>query len=116
MGKTVIKLGDKAELIIDEPNVISTNDRAMVLITAIAQEFSGVTALNPSRHIGTLPVRIGATVYRVYYELKVKRVINALTAYSEAIAHIENNPHLYDARLSRKAIEVLRKCYSRELK
>lgn len=115
MGKTVIRLGNKADLIIDEPNVISASNRAIVLTTAIAQEFSGVTALNPSRHTGTLPIKVGATVYRVYYELRVKRVINALTAYSEAIAHIENNPHLYDTRLSRKAIEVLRKCYSEEL-
>jgi hypothetical protein len=115
MGQTVIKLGDHADLILDEPSAVSSTERALILTEIVTQEFSATGIRNPSVHTGSLPVQIGSTIYRIYYQLKVNRIMNALTAYSEAIRHIENNSHLYDRRLARKAIEVLRECYLSEL-
>ncbi|MFB2972613.1 hypothetical protein ACE1CD_26945 [Aerosakkonema sp. BLCC-F183] len=116
MVKINIKLGNDAELIIDEPKSASSGDRAIIITSAIAQAFSDSTSLSPSTQTGFLPITIGSTVFRIYYELRVKRILNALTAYSEAIRHIQQNPHLYDQRLARKAIEVLRECYNDRLR
>lgn len=116
MVTRIIKLGNDAELIIDEPSSASSGERAIMLTSAIAQTFSNSTSLSPSTRTGSLPITIGSTVFRVYYEFRVKRVINALTAYSEAIIHIEQNPHLYDLRLANKALEVLRDCYRERLR
>ncbi|MCL1468016.1 hypothetical protein [Argonema galeatum] len=115
MATITIKLGNEADLIIDEPNSASSGDRAIIVTSAIAQAFSDSTSLSPSTRTGFLPITIGSKVFRIYYELRVKRIMNALTAYSEAISHIEQNPHLYDQRLARKAIEVLRECYNDRL-
>jgi hypothetical protein len=116
MGTRNIKLGNDAELIIDEPNSASSSERAIIITSAIVQAFSNSTSLSASIRNGFLPIKIGTTVFRIYYELRVKRIITALTAYSEAISHIEQNPHLYDQRLARKAIEVLRQCYNDRLR
>ena len=115
MGKTVIKLSDQAQLILDEPAVVSSAERGLIVAEIITQEFSAARTRKPSIYTGSLPVRIGSRIYRIYYQFKVNQVMNALTAYSEAIRHIENNSHLYDRRLARKAIEVLRECYRTEL-
>lgn len=115
MGQTVIRLGDNADLILEEPGAVSSADRALIVTEVIIQEFSLGYTRSPSVHSGSLPIRIGSTIYRIYYQLKVNRIMNALTAYSEAIRHIENNPYLYDRRLARKAIQVLRECYLNEL-
>lgn len=116
MGQTIIKLGDNVDLILDGPSAVSSVDLALIVTEVIVQEFSVGSIRSPSIYTGSLPVRIGSTIYRIYYQLKVNRIMNALTAYSEAIRHIENNPYLYDRRLARKAIEVLRECYLNELK
>lgn len=115
MGQTIVRLGEGADLIIDEPSAVSPTDRALIVTQAVIQEFSGATVMTPSSRRGSLPIRIGHTVYQVYYHLRVKRIMNALTAYSEAIQHIESNSHLYDRRLSRTAIDALRACYRNEL-
>jgi len=115
MGQTVIRLGDQAELILDEPAAVSSTERALIVSEIVAREFSGTASRKPAIYTGSLPVRIGARIFRIYYQFKVKQVMNALTAYSEAIRHIENNPHLYDRRLARTAINVLRQCYRTEL-
>jgi hypothetical protein len=116
MGRVTISLGNSAELIIDEPSSASPSDRALVLTHAVARSFSK----HPRRQFetigGSLPLRIGHRLVEVYYQLKVKKALDALTAYSEAIKHIEDNMLGYDDRLARKAIEVLRQCCRAELK
>lgn len=116
MTKRVIQLGQDAELIIDEPNYASSADRTAIVTSAILQEFSGLGYVNPAIQYGSLWLRIGAKFCRIEYELHVKRVLNALTAYSEAIDHIQSNPNLYDQRLAKKAVTVLRRCYKDTLR
>lgn len=116
MPKRIIKLGDKADLIIEEPSSLPSANRALVVASAVLEGFKGSNVLRASSHSGSLPITIGYSVFKVYYRLRVKRVLSALEAYSEAIRHIENNFHLYDARLARKAIEVLKECHRRELR
>lgn len=116
MSTRTINLGDDAELIIDEPSSLSSNERPLLVTSAIVQALSGSTSLSPSTKSGYLPITIGSTVYQIYYQLRVKRVMNALSAYSEVISHIKQNPHLYDRRLALKAIEVLRECYKEYLR
>ena len=115
MGQTVIRLSDQAELILDEPAAVSPAERALILAEIVTQEFSGTGIRKPAIYVGSLPVRIGAGIYRIYYRFKVNQVMDALTAYSSAIRHIENNSHLYDRHLARTAIQVLRECYRTEL-
>ena len=115
MGQTVIRLSDQAELILDEPAAVSAVERALILAEIVTQEFSATRIKKPSTYTGSLPVRIGSHIYRIYYQFKVNRVMDALAAYSEAIRHIQHNPRLYDRRLARKAIEVLRECHRAEL-
>jgi hypothetical protein len=110
MSTRTINLGNDAELIIEEPSSLSSSERPLLLTSAIVQALSGSTSLSPSTHSGYLPISIGSTVYQIYYQLRVKRVMNALSAYSEAISHIQQNPHLYEHRLAHKAVEVLREC------
>lgn len=110
MSTRTINLGNDAELIIEEPSSLSSSERPLLLTSAIMQALSGSTSLSPSTQSGYLPITIGSTVYQIYYQLRVKRVMNALSAYSEAISHIQQNPHLYDRRLASKAVEVLREC------
>lgn len=116
MGQTVIDLGDQAELVIDEPNSQCSQHRATVITIALLNEFGGATNLGPAQRSGSVSLTIGYSLYRIYYQLRVKRVLSALTAYSEAIRHIQENIYLYDYRLARKAIEVLRECHRKELK
>lgn len=110
MGTRTINLGNDAELIIEEPSSLSSSERPLLLTSVIVQALSGSTSLNQSTQSGYLPITIGSTVYQIYYQLRVKRVMNALSAYSEAISHIQQNSHLYDRRLAHKAVEVLREC------
>lgn len=116
MSTRTINLGDDAELIIDEPSSLSSNERPLLVTSAIVQALSGSTSLSPSTQSGYLPITIASTVYQIYYQLRVKRVMNALSAYSEAISHIQQHPHLYDRRLALKAVEVLRECCQEYLK
>lgn len=111
MGRQTIILGQDAELIIDAPASVSDSSQSLVVAKAICQEFGGVTSLSPSTRTGSLSLRVGSSVYRVYYEFRVKRIMSALTAYSEAIRHIENNRYRYDQGLAEVAIETLRKCH-----
>ncbi len=111
METITIKLGQNVELIIDEPSTVSCNERPLLLTSAIVHTLSDVTNLNPSLKAGFFPLTIGSTVYRIYYQLRVKRLTNALALYSDVISHIQDNPHLYDQRLASKAIQVLRECY-----
>lgn len=116
MRQRIIKLGNDVDLIIDEPASVSSTERTLVVASAIVQEFSGKGTLAPTNKEGNLPIRIGSTVYQVYYQLRVKRVLNALAVYSEAIRHIEENPNLYNPRLACKAIKVLREYHQAELR
>jgi hypothetical protein len=116
MSTRTINLGNDVELIIDEPSSLSSSERPLLLTSAIVQALSGSTSLSPSIHSGYLPISIGSTVYRIYYQLRVKRAMNALSAYSEAIIYIQQNPHLYDRRLTLKAVEVLQECCKEYLK
>lgn len=111
MDTITIKLGENVELIFDEPSTISSKERPLLLTSVIVHTLSDVTSLNPSIKTGIFPLTIGSTVYRIYYQLKVKQLTNALILYSEVISHIQENPHLYDQRLASKAIQVLRECY-----
>ena len=116
MSTRTINLGNDADLIIDEPSSLSSSERPLLVTSAIVQALSGSTSLSPSTQSGYLPITIGSTVYQIYYQLRVKRVMNALSAYSEAIIHIQQNPHLYDWRLAHKAVEVLRECCRERLR
>lgn len=116
MNTRTINLGNDAELIIDEPSSLSSSERPLLLTSTIIQAFLGLTSLSQSTQSGYLPITIGSTVYRIYYQLRVKRVMNALSAYSEVISHIQQNPHLYDSRLASKAVEVLRECCREHLR
>lgn len=117
MGKTsVVNLGTDIELVIEEPNGLSSLNRALVVTSACVQEFGDGGLVFPSQRDGIFPITIAGRVYSIYYRIRVKRVINALTVYSETIKHIQNNPHLYDSRLATKAIEVLRSCFRDSLR
>lgn len=115
MTQAKISLSEDIELIIDEPDSVSSYERPLIVTSAIVQEFSSSLSINPSIRTGYLPITIGSRIYSIYYELRTRRVINALTAYSHAILHIRQNPHLYDRRLASKAIEVLIECYKENL-
>ncbi|NET45491.1 hypothetical protein [Okeania sp. SIO2B3] len=110
MGTRTIDLGNGAELTIDEPNSLSSSERPLLVTSAIVQAISDSASLTPSTRSGFLPITIGYEVFRIYYQFRVRRVMNALTVYSEAINHIQKNPHLYDRRLATKAIQVLHEC------
>jgi len=116
MGTRTISLGSGAELIIDEPNSLSPSERPLLITSAIVEALSNSGSLTPSTRSGFLPITIGYKVYSIYYQLKVRRITNVLTAYSEAINHIQHNPHLYDRRLATKAIQVLRECCKERLR
>jgi hypothetical protein len=116
MGQTIIALGANAELIIEEPDLVPTSNRAVIITHAVAQAFQQSSCRQPGSIQGSVPIQIGQRLVRVYYELRIRRVLDALSAYSEAILHIKNNEDRYDRRLARKAIEVLRACYRAELR
>lgn len=116
MSRKTINLGNDVELTLDEPNELSYIDRPLLVTSAIVEAFSATTTLSRGTRTGFFPLKIGAKIYQVYYQIRVNRIINALTAYSEAINHIEKNPHLYDRRLARQAIAVLRDCCQERMK
>jgi hypothetical protein len=117
MGKTsVIDLGADVELVIEEPDGLSSADRALAVTSACVREFGDGGLVFPCQRSGSFPVTIAGRIYSIYYQVRVKRVINALTVYSETIKHIQNNPHLYDSRLATKAIDVLRECFRSNLR
>lgn len=112
MTQRNISLGNNVELIIDEPNAISANERALVVTSAILNLVSqSNSSLYPSTISGYLPIEIGRQIYQVYYQFKVRRIINTLNIYNDAIVHIQNNRHLYHPHLANQAIETLRECY-----
>src|SRR5258706_13574709 len=99
MSNRGIYLGNDIEIFIDEPVEVSAIERPYFVTSILADHaFDGSTLL-PSVYTGSIPLRIGYQVYRFYYEMRVKRVVDALDVYSEAIKHIEYNSGLYDARL-----------------
>lgn len=117
MAERTIPLADGVDLIIDEPSGTSSSDRAAMLASAIISEFGNSSvSLMPINKRGEFEFKVGYSIFRIYYQYKANRVLNALEAYNAAIRYIENNPHLFDQRLARKAIEVLKKCYRDELR
>src|SRR5260221_13447890 len=115
MSEVVVSISDGIELIIDESENLSTAERSMVLTSALIEQIGEGRTVIPSLFQGSLVLDVGYRVYRVYYQLRIKRVMDALSIYSDAISHIESNPHLYDQRLAKKAIETLRECFYRKL-
>lgn len=117
MTQQTISLGDGVDLIIDEPYNVTPSNRAAIVVSAIVNEFNSSSVSQfPTNKRGEFEFKIGYSVFKIYYQYKANRVLNALEAYSAAIRYIESNPYLFDQRLSRKAIEVLRKCYRDELR
>lgn len=117
MAQQTISLDVGVDLIIDEPYNISSSNRAAIVTGALLNEFpNSSTSLLPSNKRGEFEFKVGDNIFTVFYQYKAKRVISALEAYSSAIRYIENNSHLFDQRLARKAIEVLRKCCRDELR
>jgi len=116
MSRKTIPLTDDIDLIIDEPSVTSSSDRAALIASAVVNEFgSGSNYLVPNKS-RQFEFKIGYSVFRIYYQYKANRVISKLEVYSAAIRYIENNIYQFDYRLAKKAIEVLRKCYKDELR
>lgn len=117
MTHRTIPLAHGVDLIIDEPQGTSTSDRAALVASAVINEFGNVsTSLTATNKRGEFEFKKGNSIFKIYYQYKANRVINALEAYSAAIKYIESNSHLFDERLSRKAIVVLRKCFNEELR
>jgi hypothetical protein len=117
MPHRTIPLADGVDLIIDEPQGTSPSDRAALVASAVINEFGNISSsLAPINKRGDFEFKKGQSIFRIYYQYKANRVINALEAYSAAIDYIEGNSHLFDQRLSRKAIAVLRKCFKEELR
>jgi hypothetical protein len=111
-----IYLGDDIEIYIDEPVEITAIDRPYLVTSVLAENTFDGSSLLPNLYAGSVPLTIGHRVYWFYYQLRVKRVLDALDVYSAAVKHIEQNGHLYDARLAYKAIEVLRQAFYRRLR
>ena len=117
MAQQTIPLADGIDLIITDPPGTSSTERAALVASAVISEFgNGATSFNPRNRNGQFEFKIGYSIFKVYYQYKTNRVINALEAYSAAIQYIENNMYLFDYRLAKKAISVLRKCYRDELR
>lgn len=116
MSRRVIRLSDDAELIIDEPRGITEVNRAAMLLSAILEEFKDVSTSVATNRAGVLRFQVQNSIFWIYYQYKIKQVLTGLDAYSAAIQYIESNPDLFDERLSRKAVDVLRRCYRDELK
>lgn len=117
MPHRTIPLAQGVDLIIDEPQGTSTSDRAALVASAVINEFGNAsTSLAATNKRGEFEFKKGHSIFRIYYQYKANRVVNALEAYSAAINYIEGNSHLFDQRLSRKAIAVIRKCYKEELR
>lgn len=116
MNRVCISLGSDIDLTIHEPVNASASSRAMIVASAIKQEFQGVSVLGPSTRVGYLALTLGSEVLRVYYEMQVKRVLNDLAAYSQAIRYIETHSQQYDRRLAVAAINRLRECFKEDWK
>lgn len=117
MPQHTVPLGVGIDLIIDEPYNVEPSNRAAIIASAVINEFNdGSASVSPWNGAGAFDFKIGGSIFKIYYQYKTNRVINALEAYSGAIRYIESNPHLFDQRLSRKAIEVLKKCFNDELR
>jgi hypothetical protein len=111
MGKKTVYIDRDVELTFDEPAHTSSLDRTVIVASAVAQEFLSNSHIMPSTRSGSLSVTIAGKAYQIYYKFKVRKVLRAVEIYSSAISHIENNMYLYDQRLARKAIKVLRKAF-----
>lgn len=116
MVDKVLSLGNGAELILSEPDGLYSNHRSLVVAEVLLDVFSNQGSSLSKSKSGSVMLDLGYGVYRAYYQIKIKRVLTALDAYTGAIRHIEGNPHLYDARLATKAIAVLNQAYKNELR
>ena len=114
MSEQHIQISDDIEIYIDAPTEITQIERPYLMTTIVAHQSSRV--LLADIYTGSIPLTIGYQFYRFNYTMRVKRIIDALDVYSQTIHHIEHNPQLYDSRLARKAIEVLRQCFYDKLK
>lgn len=118
MSQRTIPLADGVDLIIDEPNGMPSSSRATLVASTVINEFGNGTTSNFSslNRQGEFEFEIGSSIFKIYYQYKAKRVLNALEAYSVAIRYIEININQFDYELAQKAIEVLRNCYRDELR
>lgn len=110
-----IYVGDDIEIFIDEPVEVTSIDRPYIVTSILTEHTSANSSLQPSLYSGSIPLQIGQKIYRFYYQMRVTRVLDALEVYSDAVRHIEDNSDLYDTRLARKAIQVLRAAFARQL-
>jgi hypothetical protein len=114
MSQLVINLGKDVELSVDTPSNVSPVDRTFLLTSIITERCLASPTLS-GLSTGNILFRIGTEVFRIRYQLKVNKVMKALSLYSEAIKYIESNPSLYDARLAHKAISTLREAFQNQL-
>lgn len=115
MSDVHLTLGKDIELILHEPTQMRPEHRILAFTSALVQEVGDKKHLLATKSQGNIVITAGELIYRVYYQFRVQRAMNALDAYSNAIAHIRSNPHLYDSRLAEKAIQLLRILYRGEL-
>ncbi|RMG34666.1 MAG: hypothetical protein D6732_10385 [Methanobacteriota archaeon] len=116
MTRRTISLADGVDLIIDEPSAAKPSDRAALIASAVINEFESGSNYLRANKSGEFKFKIGHSIFRIYYQYKVNRVLSKLEAYNAAIQYIENNMYQFDYRLARKAIDVLRQCFRDDLK
>jgi hypothetical protein len=115
MAKSSYIIDEDIEIIIDSPVSLSPNDSLPILISVAIENFGQNHIKQPVNKYGFFSMKIGGIVYQIMYQVKVKRVLSALEAYSSAISFVRNNAHLYDPYLLRVAIEELQRRFNRRL-